>query len=637
MLPPTPTAAWEYFQRLNVRGTFEAVPFEAEDYLAKVSDPSDTEVRRVYEEGKDTYPLPDRPDPGFKRLKKVAVEYIEADLADFLPAAKAQITDEQVAAYYEANKGEFRNIELPGFDSLGTPGSGGAPTGDTQTPQTLDLPPLELETPADPAVADPATLEPSSTDSSVSPESPPATTESGDADAILPPDDIQPLQDDPADEGPKQNTAPEDVVEVEPREGTETDTVPPEAKQPGASEAVAEENTAEAVADDQIPPAQDETEAEADAETEATDEPAADESATEPTEGTTPGSTEDPLGDLPDEPGNNQASERPEYMPLEQVADDIRTTLARPIARQNMDEALNAVRSAMRTYYGKYIAWEVAQDQTKEKTEPPATPDLRAIASQYGLKYGQTPLVDVLQLQETDLVTGEPLYQISRAYDMNFVSFAQQAFSDTLNVFEARSIRGQAVDSEYVYWKTAEEKEFVPELDQVRDEVVRTIKMREAIELAKTAATEAAAELRKSAQRPSEAYRNDANRKVLVADSVTWMVSSGLPYLPPQINQIPGIRFPGNSLMKAVFSLNPGEYGVGVDQPENTAYAVAMISIESDMDQLRQTFLRSGPTTETLLLAQQEGQKHLQNWFDDLEKRLNIKWQRDPAPDSRRQ
>jgi hypothetical protein len=74
-----------------------------------------------------------------------------------------------------------------------------------------------------------------------------------------------------------------------------------------------------------------------------------------------------------------------------------------------------------------------------------------------------------------------------------------------------------------------------------------------------------------------------------------------------------------------------------VDQPENTAYAVAMISIESDMDQLRQTFLRSGPTTETLLLAQQEGQKHLQNWFDDLEKRLNIKWQRDPAPDSRRQ
>jgi hypothetical protein len=166
-------------------------------------------------------------------------------------------------------------------------------------------------------------------------------------------------------------------------------------------------------------------------------------------------------------------------MPLEQVADDIRTTLARPIARQNMDEALNAVRSAMRTYYGKYIAWEVAQDQTTEKTEPPATPDLRAIASQYGLKYGQTPLVDVLQLQETDLVTGEPLYQISRAYDMNFVSFAQQAFSDTLNVFEARSIRGQAVDSEYVYWKTAEEKEFVPELDQVRDEVVRTIKMRQ--------------------------------------------------------------------------------------------------------------------------------------------------------------
>ena len=117
MMPPTPAGIWDYFLRLNRRLSFEAVPFEVSDYLARVEEPTATQIQALYEEGKNRYPFPDRPEPGFKQLKQVAVQYVKADLSAYLSEAKAAISEEQVQQYYEANKEEFRNIDLPTFDS----------------------------------------------------------------------------------------------------------------------------------------------------------------------------------------------------------------------------------------------------------------------------------------------------------------------------------------------------------------------------------------------------------------------------------------------------------------------------------------------------------------------------------------
>jgi hypothetical protein len=123
---------------------------------------------------------------------------------------------------------------------------------------------------------------------------------------------------------------------------------------------------------------------------------------------------------------------------------------------------------------------------------------------------------------------------------------------------------------------------------------------------------------------------------VIQANSITWMTSAGLPYMAPQVNRLPGIRYPGDNFMGAAFGLNPGEYGVGLDQPEDTAYLIAMTSMDSQVEQLRQSFFRQGPSMETLMLAQRESQQALQDWYQKLEDRLGIKWERDPLPDTSR-
>ncbi|MCA9152105.1 MAG: hypothetical protein KDA92_22535, partial [Planctomycetales bacterium] len=357
----------------------------------------------------------------------------------------------------------------------------------------------------------------------------------------------------------------------------------------------------------------------------ATETPTADEPGTE---------ADDPLADLPDAPGGN-ADNRPEFKPLGEVADSIRGQLATPIARQKMDAALDAVRGPMKAYFTTFIIWERSPE--KDKPAKPEPPDLYALAADKGLTVGSIPLVNPLELHETDSVTGQPLYDISSAFDLvggqQIIYFGQQIFDERLDRYQVRSILGAALDTEYLYWKTDEVAESVPTLEEARDEVVRAFKKQQAIELAKEEAKKGAESVRQSGQRPSDVYLNDSNRKVLKADSITWMTSGAAMGRPPQISQIPGIRYAGDSFMKSLFRLEQGEVGVAVDQPESTAYLLFVVSVDSDVKQLREQFYRAGPNTDTLALAMQENQTRLVDWYQSLEKSLGVKWQRAPRVD----
>ena len=125
------------------------------------------------------------------------------------------------------------------------------------------------------------------------------------------------------------------------------------------------------------------------------------------------------------------------------------------------------------------------------------------------------------------------------------------------------------------------------------------------------------------------------NRAVLKADSISWMTSANVPNFPPMLSRVPGVRYPGDDFMQAVFQLDAGQTGVAVDNPQTHAYAVMVVSVDSDEKQLRETFIRSGPTTDTFLLAQRDNQLRMQDWYQSLEKQLGVKWERPPHPDSR--
>jgi hypothetical protein len=613
ILPPTPEGSWDYFQRLNRRLSFEAVPFEVADYLARVEEPTDEQITAVYEEGKNRYPLPDSPEPGFKQLKQVALQYVKGDLSTFLAQEKALITDDQVKQYYEANRERFRNTTLPAPESPALPG------GDAVTPPA----------PGSEAGATPPTPGTTPTSDAAPTELPTADG----AESTRVPEDVpnepQATQDDPGGStGPEANSTP-------PAEISETATTPPNT--PGSSEnSDAPEDTPEgatdnpagvqAVESDAAPATTDEISQAGDA---ATDQaPPADPLSELPTDA----QSTDPLADLPEAAGNNTPA-KPEFKPLEEVADEIRTLLATPPAQQKLDQGLNTVRSQMRTYFGNYLAWDVSPE--RDTTPQPSPPDLQALATEHQLTYGSIPMVNVFQLQQTDPVTGEPLYEISRAYDTNYVPFAQNVYSDDLRLYEVRSIRGQVLDTEYLYWKTQEAAERVPELSEVRDQVVRSLKMKRALELAKHDAQQMADKLNQSHQRPRDLLGNDPNRKVIDVDSVTWMTSMSVPYLPPQLSRIAGIEYPGDQFMRQVFSLAPGEAGTAVDNPQDTVYVVGVTHVDSDDQQLRDQFLRAGMTPEIAMLARRDSQRQLQNWYAALEKELGVQWEREPRPESR--
>lgn len=601
--PATPSAIFDYWERLNRRLSFEAVPFEAADYLARVGEPESKEVEQLFEQGKERYPRPDSPDPGFRRLKKVAFQYIKGDLETFMADAKAQVTPAQIQEYYDSHKEQFRRVALPG-SPLG--GDTGSPLGGTAPDASSNLP----------GSTPPATPPATPTD--------PASEAAPEAGAEPP---TQPLQDDPSDGGPKINQAPEGEA--------------PPAETPPAEEAPVD---APAVEEPAAPAGEDAPAAESETPAATTDAPQATEPAAETTEGEAPATEEKPadgtettpddvLDDLPDAPGGNAPAADSTYRSMEEVAEDIRTLLATPIARTQLEAALGTVRGEMRSYYSKYIGWEVSPS-SKDKPQP-TPPDLRVLTEKHKLTLGEVPLVNVFQLQETDPITGKPVYEISQAFDMNFIPFAQYAFANDLRKFEVRSIRGYLLDTEFLFWKNDDQPERVPELSEVRDEVVRALKMRKAIELAKEDAKRAADELAKSGQRPSDAYRNDPNRRVIKADSVAWMTSSNLPEMPPSPTRIPGVTYAGPDFMRAVFSLDANQAGMAVDNPQDTAYAVFVTKVDTSMDQLRTQFASVGPTNDTVNMSMDEGRDALNRWFRQREKELDLRWNRESLPDSR--
>ncbi len=364
--PLPPATSWDYFQRLNRQVSIEAVPFPVANYVSQVAQPSTQEIAALYEEGKDRFDFPSQPEPGFKRRKKIALEYVKGDLQTFLDEETPTISEQAVREYYDANREEFRVFSGSSTDS-----------GDTASP------PLSGEEPALPP--DDLDLDLNLT----SPDTEGATPDAGldSVDTDLPPvnpEVPQPLQDDPTDDGPKINEAPpemtetsddgepaaEEAMEEAAEEVTEevTEEVSEEVTEEAtetvaeAEEAVVDADTTEAAAASE---ATGDGEIDLDAELGLTeDEPMTEEESAPSTD------EESGLGSLPEAAGDNVTTPLPRYRSFDEVKDEIRTRLASPIARERMDRELNAIRSAMSAYYRQYLAWEYSVTQDKNAAKP---------------------------------------------------------------------------------------------------------------------------------------------------------------------------------------------------------------------------------------------------------------------------
>lgn len=572
----TPGQAFDYFKRLQRRVQAEVIEIPVEDYVAQVSaEPTSAEVQELYDEYKDVFPSATQPTPGFKEPPRAAFEWVKADFALYLEREIDKVTDEEIQARYEQDKETYKRISLPATD-LTLP--------DTEETEALDDP--DLLSPIDPAEDDSVEDATSAEESS----QPAETTEAEEENATG-------TEGGSAEEGAVEDPeTPETEESVDPASPADVGEKPE--AQDGAD--LGGYETKYIVTQESTDPTDDVSAAE---------EPSSDETTSTDT-------------------AESESEEVEEYIPLEEVRDEIATKIARPRATDAARAALEKVDAAMAKYFREHLNWDLGADE--ELGPKPPMPDLKAMADELGMIHGTIGLITALEADQ---------YELGRSYELDVVNrrvvpFQLMGFSPNLSVYKGRSIGVSAdPESRFQFWKTDQKEAYTPTLEEARPKVVKHWKMKKAIDIAKKAAEEKyiaklAADQSLASAAEAGVFGEDAKSKVVDTNEFTWM-SGGSTLAgqgPPRQSTVEGVKVPGEDFMRAVTKLNSGESTVAVNNPETHVYVVYAKGVTGSDEDLRNLFWQEGMTQPVQAMAQQDNMNAAREWFANREKELGVDW-----------
>ncbi len=595
-----PAQKFEYFSRLNRRAKAEVVPLAVADFTSQVANPDDATLQKFFDKYKDQYPDATSPEPGFKEPQRAAFQYFKADFGKLRDEMKAKVTDEEIAEYYEKNKVQFRQLDLPK-----EPGA--------------EAPPEEGDKPAEPSAETPG--EPKAE----TPEEPKPETPAPPADEAKP-EEAKPEE--PKTEEPKAEAPPqEDAAKPEQSSANGTSArfhlVSVSADEPAAA---AQEEAAPAA--ETAPPADDkpaETPASEPAATPASepaapdkpaDAPAADAKSAEAPAATTP----------PAEPAAAQPEE-PKYEPLEKVKEQIRDSIASQKAAARITEIFEEISSRMRRYANERDDYE-ARGKSDKTLEAPAPFPFAELAKKYGIEARDLPLVTAAEAAAEDIGKVSRIVPDSRSR-MGFRSeaFVEFAFSDSLPTYKYTS----ADDNEgngFLFWKTEEQQPYVPKFAQVHDKVLAAWKMIEARTVAQAGrriggTSSGGQQAPEGSLRGSVGAESNRNRVVHLDDH--GQRAAGSLGAVPRISEIEGVERIGDDFMKTVFGLQAGQIGVASNHPQDTMYVVRLAEYEQPIDQLRNEFAIERPGMY-MMAAGADQQAMIQAWISHLEKEADVHW-----------
>lgn len=95
---------WDYYKRLEQKAAVEVVPVPVESVVADVPAPTEAALRAFFDRYKDDLPDPRSDAPGFRKPRRAKYEYFVAKREAFEAAAAKDVTDDEIAAFYEKNK-----------------------------------------------------------------------------------------------------------------------------------------------------------------------------------------------------------------------------------------------------------------------------------------------------------------------------------------------------------------------------------------------------------------------------------------------------------------------------------------------------------------------------------------------------
>ena len=185
----------------------------------------------------------------------------------------------------------------------------------------------------------------------------------------------------------------------------------------------------------------------------------------------------------------------------------------------------------------------------------------------------------------------------------------------------------------YIYWKTTEEPEYVPDFAEAREQVEQAWRMAKALDVAKDDAAKLIARIEASGETLAEFFANNEDitkNEIIETNEFSWMSTgfTAASFGVPALSHVDGVESTGTEFMEAVFAMQPGEVGVAINQPQTIVYLVRIISETPSEDLLRQRFLQSGITSEIAYLSDVENFELRRKWYADLETEMGVVWLR---------
>lgn len=315
----------------------------------------------------------------------------------------------------------------------------------------------------------------------------------------------------------------------------------------------------------------------------------------------------------------------PEFAPLWSVEEEIRTQIRRQRANEQVTAAFGRLAEIVEDYGGAHSEYEFRVEElgADKAGTAPVAPDFSALAEKYGVTFHATGLISPFDAQDIDL---------GASYIGGTQPFVSGAFAALRLRMPRRSVDFDG--NQYLFWKVAEERDFVPTFDQAREAVARAWRLQQARKLAEQKAQEMADEANRSGRTLKELFGVQGKYDVVETGEFTWMTESTArspDFSPgfPEISQVSGIEKPGHDFMRAVFGLQPNQAGAALNAPQSIAYVVQAVSQSPPAVVLRERFLVAPyPGYRTVALIDETESER--DWVAKLEEEAGLDWVRPP-------
>ena len=273
-----------------------------------------------------------------------------------------------------------------------------------------------------------------------------------------------------------------------------------------------------------------------------------------------------------------------------------------------------------------------ADDAQAERPDPPAIlADLSTMAEENGFEHSTTSELSLIQLREdafgrsmdADETAPQPLFTWIRAFREGELDLYEPATS-----YDSQS-------NLYLWLITDRMERVVPELDDVRDEVVAAWKREKAADKALERAEELAGEAEQSGKTLREFFLDDEGQGVFETTPFSFLtfgdVSQTTGEVSLKLSQPSPFIAPGPALLAVATGLETDGVGAALNHDHSIAYVVRVAARLDSSEELRAKFLSSGERwygARAMLTSRYRRSRS--DLLLDLLDSSELEWMRDP-------